>query len=58
MVEVVDDWFRPKKVMLKEEMQRYRDAMHIPHGAVGNVGGAHVDWCIAEIFGAFEDSLH
>ena len=24
------------------------------HGAMGNVGGAQVDWCIAEIFSARE----
>ena len=40
--------------MLKGRDDERRYALPYIHGAVGNVGGAHVDWCIVEIFSARE----
>ena len=40
------------------EDERYSAPRYV-HRAVGNVGGAYDDWCIAEIFSAREEnSLH
>jgi hypothetical protein len=40
-------WF---KQLLGEKRTKYT-VRHVIYSAVGNFGWAHVDWCIAEIFG-------